>query len=93
MNFLYTTLYSLDDILLAHQQEAANCQSFLSRPVRKFVLEIVLKLEQEEIPQTPLGRNPVGKLLTSDFIQLDHQVGRNFKIYILKKYFFKDVTN
>ncbi|CAK5086697.1 unnamed protein product [Meloidogyne enterolobii] len=74
MNFLYTTLYSLDDILLAHQQEAANCQSFLSRPVRKFVLEIVLKLEQEEIPQTPLGRNPVGKLLTSDFIQLDHQM-------------------
>uniref|UniRef100_A0A1I8BJS7 Mediator of RNA polymerase II transcription subunit 23 n=1 Tax=Meloidogyne hapla TaxID=6305 RepID=A0A1I8BJS7_MELHA len=74
MNFLYTTLYCLDGILLAHQQEAANCQSFLSRPVRKFVLEIVLKLEQEEMPQTPLGRNPVGKLLTTEFIQLDHQM-------------------
>jgi hypothetical protein len=77
MNFLYITLYSFDGILLEHQQETSNCQLFLNnRPLFKFIIEIVLKLEHVEIPQTPRGNSTsdVCKLLTKEFIEHDHQV-------------------
>lgn len=81
MIFLYTTLFTLDGILVTQQQQsetATNGAAFANRPVRKFVLEIVLKLEQEEATVPPATRTPqippAGKLLTPEFIQHDHQV-------------------
>ena len=82
MIFLYTTLYSLDGVLLAQQRETA--QSIAGRPVRKFVLEIVLKLEQEESASRTTHSTP-GKLLTSEFIQHDHQVRK----LVLINFYFK----
>lgn len=86
MTFLYTTLYSLDGILVQQNENSAG------RNVRKFVLEIVLKLEQEELP---IGRTstipPTGKLLTNEFIQHDHQVKLKYFCKII--FFIIDATN
>lgn len=66
MGFLYKTLFTLDNS--AHRDLTGY------HIIRKFVLDIVTKLEQEEAGGHANRSGHQYKLLTAEFVQHDHNV-------------------